>query len=83
LFTNMVTLLSVKELDNQWKPIVIALSGILCILASLLAVVTFVFDLEIVLVAIPTLVGGLVSSLVMSDGAQSAGLSSLSVCAIF
>ena len=66
LITNMGTLLSVKELVNQWKTIVIALSGILGIIALLLAVGTFVFDLKTVLVAIPPLVGGLVSSLVMS-----------------
>lgn len=60
----------------------IALSGILGIIALLLAVGTFVFDLKTVLVAIPPLVGGLVSSLVMSEAAQSAGLASLSVLAI-
>ena len=38
LITNMGTLLSVKELVNQWKTIVIALSGILGIIALLLAV---------------------------------------------
>ena len=53
LITNMGTLLSVKELVNQWKTIVIALSGILGIIALLLAVGTFVFDLKTVLVAIP------------------------------
>ena len=42
LITNMGTLLSVKELVNQWKTIVIALSGILGIIALLLAVGTFV-----------------------------------------
>ena len=42
----------------------------------------FCFDLKTVLVAIPPLVGGLVSSLVMSEAAQSAGLASLSVLAI-
>ncbi len=40
LITNMGTLLSVKELVNQWKTIVIALSGILGIIALLLAVGT-------------------------------------------
>ncbi|MGC3150454.1 hypothetical protein ACPTIX_13315, partial [Enterococcus faecalis] len=45
LITNMGTLLSVKELVNLWKTIVIALSGILGIIALLLAVGTFDFDL--------------------------------------
>ncbi|WP_445448621.1 hypothetical protein [Enterococcus faecalis] len=82
LITNMGTLLSVKELINQWKTIVIAISGILGIVSLLLAIGTFVFDLKTVLVAIPPLVGGLVSSLVMSEAAQSVGLNSLSVLAI-
>ncbi|MGH2155844.1 hypothetical protein ACQ1ZV_14610, partial [Enterococcus faecalis] len=53
LITNMGTLLSVKELVNQWKTFVIALSGILGIIALLLAVGTFIFDLKTVLFAIP------------------------------
>lgn len=82
LITNMGTLLSVKELINQWKTIVITLSGIAGIVVLLLTVGTLVFDLQTVLVAIPPLVGGVVSSLIMSEAAQQAGLMSLSVLAI-
>ncbi|MEI5989961.1 hypothetical protein A5881_001454 [Enterococcus termitis] len=82
LITNMGTLLSIKELANQWKTIVITLSGILGIVVLLLTVGSLVFDLETVLVAVPPLVGGVVSSLIMSEAAQAAGLTSLSVLAI-
>ncbi|MFD2307896.1 hypothetical protein [Enterococcus termitis] len=82
LITNMGTLLSIKELANQWKTIVITLSGILGIVVVLLTVGSFVFDLKTVLVAVPPLVGGVVSSLIMSEAAQTAGLTSLSVLAI-
>lgn len=82
LITNMGTLLSIKELMNQWKTIVIALAGIVGIMVLLLAVGSFVFDLKTVLVATPPLVGGLVSSLIMSEAAQSAHLHSLAVFAI-
>ena len=80
--TNMGTLLSVKELINQWKTIIIALSGILGIMAMLLTVGALIFDLNTVIVAIPPLVGGVVSALIMSEGAANAGLTSLAVFAI-
>jgi MFS family permease len=82
LITNMGTLLSLKELKNQWKTIVIALSGILGIVAVLLSVGTLIFGFQTMVVAIPPLVGGVVSALIMSEGAKEAGLASLSVFAI-
>jgi hypothetical protein len=82
LITNMGTLLSIQELKNQWKTIVIALSGILGIIAFLFGIGTFIFGFETIVVAIPPLVGGVVSALIMSEGAKEAGLASLSVFAI-
>ncbi|CAG9607013.1 hypothetical protein [Pseudoneobacillus rhizosphaerae] len=82
LITNMGTLLSIQELKNQWKTIVIALSGIVGIIALLFGVGTFLFGFETIVVAIPPLVGGVVSALIMSEGAKEAGLASLSVFAI-
>lgn len=82
LITNMGTLLSLEELKNQWRTILIALSGILGIVAFLFAIGTFLFDFETVVVAIPPLVGGLVSALIMSEGAAAAGLPTLAVFAI-
>ncbi|ASN06720.1 hypothetical protein [Virgibacillus necropolis] len=82
LITNMGTLLSVQELVDQWKTILIALSGILGIIAVLFGIGTFIFGFKTVVVAIPPLVGGLVSALIMSEGASAAGLTSLAVFAI-
>ncbi|MFZ0443105.1 MAG: hypothetical protein WAM95_00320 [Bacillus sp. (in: firmicutes)] len=82
LIVNMGTLLSVKQLIAQWKTIVIALSGILGIIVILFGIGSFIFDLQTMIVAIPPLVGGLVSALIMSEGAANAGLTSLSVFAI-
>lgn len=82
LITNMGTLLSVRELVKQWKTIAIALSGILGIIAILFSVGTLLFGMKTVIVAIPPLVGGLLSALIMSEGAANAGLVSLSVLAI-
>ncbi|RAZ69818.1 hypothetical protein [Planococcus maitriensis] len=82
LITNMGTLLSLDELKKQWRTILIALSGILGIVVFLLSIGTLLFDFQTVIVAIPPLVGGLVSALIMSEGATAAGLPTLAVFAI-
>lgn len=82
LITNMGTLLSLPELKKQWKTILIALAGILGAVAFLFGIGSFVLGLKTVIVGIPPLVGGIVSALIMSDGAAEAGLANLSVFAI-
>lgn len=82
LITNMGTLLSVQELIRQWKTILVAISGIVGIIAILFAAGSFLFGTDTVIVAIPPLVGGLVSALIMSEGAANAGLDSLAIFAI-
>lgn len=82
LITNMGTLLSLKELVQQWKTVVISLAGIAGITAAVFAVCMVMFDRNTALVTIPPLVGGIVSSLIMSQGASNAGLVDLSVFAI-
>jgi hypothetical protein len=82
LVTNMGTLLSIQELIRQWKTIVISLAGIGGICASIYVVGMILFDWNTVIVGIPPLVGGIVSSLIMSQGAKEAGLTDLAVFAI-
>ncbi|WP_462408477.1 hypothetical protein [Neobacillus sp. Marseille-QA0830] len=82
LITNMGTLLSLKELKAQWKTILIAISGILGIVVFLLGIGSLIFGFKTMVVAVPPLVGGVVSALIMSEGAKAAGLASLSVFAI-
>ena len=82
LITNMGTLLSLKQLKEQWKTILISLAGILGIIVALFTIGTALFGIETVIVAIPPLVGGVVSALIMSEGAANAGLTTLSVFAI-
>ncbi len=82
LITNMGTLLSLKELKNQWKAIVISLAGIVGIIAILFTIGAMFFDLKTMIVAVPPLVGGVVAALVMSEGASAAGLEDLAVFAI-
>lgn len=82
LITNMGTLLSLSELRRQWKTVVISLAGIAGIVAISFAVGMLVLDFNTVLIGIPPLVGGIVSALIMSKGAEAAGLIDLSVFAI-
>lgn len=82
LITNMGTLLSLQQLKEQWKTILISLSGILGIVVALFGIGTFLFGIETIIVAIPPLVGGVVSALIMSEGAANAGLATLAVFAI-
>ncbi len=82
LITNMGTLLSLQQLKAQWKTILISISGILGIIVVLFSLGALIFDMNTVIVAIPPLVGGIVSALIMSEGAAEAGLISLSVFAI-
>ncbi len=82
LVVNMGTLLSVKELLRQWKTIVISLSGIVGIIIVVVIVGYLLFDYNTVIVAIPPLVGGIVSAIIMAGGATKAGLQDLAVFAI-
>lgn len=82
LVTNMGTLLSVPELMRQWKTIIISLAGIGGIVLAVFAVCAMMFDMNTAIVTIPPLVGGIVSAIIMSKGAASAGLVDLSVFAI-
>nr|WP_218837321.1 hypothetical protein [Gilliamella apicola] len=82
LVVNMGTLLSVKELLRQWKTIVISLSGIVGIIIVVVIIGYLFFDYNTVIVAIPPLVGGIVSAIIMAGGAAKAGLQDLAVFAI-
>lgn len=82
LIVNMGTLLSVKELLLQWKTILISLAGIAGIIIVTIIVGYLFFDFNTVVVAIPPLVGGIVSAIIMAQGATDAGLADLAVFAI-
>src|SRR5690625_3764648 len=82
LITHMGTLLSLEELKKQGKSILIAISGIAGAAVILLTIGIIIFGKEAMIVGVPPLVGGVVSSLIMSEGAEAVGLTSLSVFAI-
>jgi len=82
LIVNMGTLLSVRELINQWKTVLISLSSIVGVVAICFAVGSIFFDLNTIIVAIPPSVGGVVSSAIMAEGAVNNGLDNLAVFAV-
>ena len=82
LIVNMGTLLSVKELIRQWKTVVIALAGIVGICIAVYLAGIALFDMNHIVVSIPPMAGGVVSSILMSKAASDAGLVDLSVLAI-
>lgn len=82
IITNMGTLLSINDLRKQWKTVLITLSGIVGVVICCMTIGMLFFDFNTVIVAIPSLVGGIVAALIMSDGAKEAGLIDLSIFAI-
>lgn len=82
LIVNMGTLLSMQELMNQWKTVVISLTSIVGVVVVSFAVGIMLYDWNTVVVAIPPLVGGIVSTMLMAEGAGKAGLDNLAVFAV-
>lgn len=82
IITNMGTLLSIDDLKKQWKTVLITLFGIVGVVLCCICIGILFFDLNTVIVAIPSLVGGIVAALIMSGGAKDAGLMDLSIFAI-
>lgn len=82
LVTHMGTLMSLKELAEQWKTMIIALMGIVGVCIGCLTLGTVVFGWDTAVIATPPLTGGLVASIMMSDAATAKGLNDLAVLAI-
>ncbi|MCD6435111.1 MAG: hypothetical protein J7L15_01785 [Clostridiales bacterium] len=82
LITHMGTLLSVRELANQWKTIVIALVGIIGIISLTMTAGVALFGFETAAIATPPLTGGIVAAIIMSEAASKLGLESLAILAI-
>lgn len=82
LITHMGTMMSVKELMQQWKTILIAFGGIVGVILGVMTIGSLIFGSETAIIAAPPLTGGLVSSIMMSEAAAELGLTDLSVLAI-
>jgi len=82
LVTNMGTLMSIKELLQQWKTIVIGVVGIGGALIFGLVVGNLFFSSEYGIVIIPSLVGGLAAVNIMREAALEMGFDQLATIAI-
>ena len=74
LLVHLGTLMSLKELLQQWRAVCIALLGVVGTLVLTLTVGTWIFNWHTVVAAIPPLTGGLVSALLMSNGLKAQGI---------
>ncbi len=82
LVIHMGTMLSIKELLKQYKTVIIALFAILGICFGTLVIGSLFFPNKMLIAATPSLTGGLVAALLMSQAALAKHLEQLSVLAI-
>lgn len=82
LITHIGTIISLKQLMQQWKTVVICLVGLGGMLAIGYFVAPIFMDKTLVIAGLPPLTGGIVAATTMSDAAKNAGLTVASVFAI-
>lgn len=80
--THMGTIISVKQLLEQWKIIVIALAGLVGMIALTFAIAMPIVGREYVIAGLPPLTGGIVAATMMSTAAAEKGLTTASILAI-
>lgn len=82
LIVNMGTLLSWREMLVQWKTVVVALVSLVGVIVISYSVGMMFFDKNLITAAIPPLIGGVVSSIIMHDAALALGLEDVAVFAL-
>ena len=82
LITHIGTIISLKQLMQQWKTVVICLVGLGGMIAIGYFVAPMFMDKTLVIAGLPPLTGGIVAATTMSDAAKNAGLTVASVFAI-
>lgn len=82
LITHIGTIISLKQLMQQWKTVVICLVGLGGMLAIGYFVAPIFMDKTLVIAGLPPLTGGIVAATTMSDAAKNAGRTVASVFAI-
>ncbi|MEG1850262.1 MAG: hypothetical protein RR197_06850, partial [Oscillospiraceae bacterium] len=80
--THMGTIISIKQLLEQWKIIVITLAGLVGMCALCWFVATPLAGREYVIAGLPPLTGGIVAATMMQTAAAEKGLMTASVLAI-
>ena len=82
LLCHMGTIISLKQLGEQWKTIVICVAGLagMCLACWFIAIP--IIGREFVVAGLPPLTGGIVAATVMHDAAEAAGLEAAALFAI-
>ena len=80
--THMGTIISIKQLLEQWKVIVITLIGLIGMIAACWFICIPLIGREYVIVGLPPLTGGIVAATLMNQAALDKGLISAAVLAI-
>ena len=82
LITHMGTVISLKQLKEQWRTIVVCLSGLagMCVLAWFIC--PLFMDKTLVIAGLPPLTGGIIAATTMQTAAANAGLEVAAVFAI-
>ena len=82
LITHMGTVISLKHLIQQWRTIVVCLSGLAGMMLLGYFVAPLLIDKTLVIAGLPPLTGGIVAATMMQSAAQEAGLEVAAVFAI-
>jgi len=80
--THMGTIISIKQLLEQWKVIVITLVGLVGMVAACWIICVPMVGKEYVVAGLPPLTGGIVAATMMNQAALDKGLTSAAVLAI-
>ena len=81
LLVHMGTMLNFKQLKEQWKTVVIAVSAIVGIVIALLVIGAPIIGREAAIIAAPPIAGGVIAGIQMADAARAIGNESYAVFA--
>lgn len=80
--THIGTVISLKQLIEQWRTVVICLVGLLGMVTLCWFICPLVMDKTLMIAGLPPLTGGVVAALTMQDAAKAAGLETAAVFAV-
>jgi hypothetical protein len=82
LITHMGTVISLKQLAEQWKTIVVCLAGLAGMCALCLIICPMIMDRSYVISGLPPLTGGIIAATTMMNAANEKGLADAALFAI-
>lgn len=82
ILVHMGTVISLKQLAEQWKVIVVCLAGLAGMCAACLLICPLMMDRSLVISGLPPLTGGIVAAVTMQTAAAEKGLAEAALFAI-